>query len=31
MVAGPLDRAVGVVVQATREAVARDMAGEECV
>jgi phosphoesterase RecJ-like protein len=31
MVPGPLDRAVEVVVQATRDAVARDMAEEECV
>jgi phosphoesterase RecJ-like protein len=31
MVPGPLDRAVEVVVQATRDAVARDMAEEGCV
>ena len=31
MVPGSLDRAVEVVVQATRDAVARDMAEEECV
>jgi phosphoesterase RecJ-like protein len=31
MVPGPLDRAVEMVVQATRDAVARDMAEEECV
>jgi phosphoesterase RecJ-like protein len=31
MVPGPLDRAVEVVVQATRDAVVRDTAEEECV